>query len=183
MRVAFVGHGASLDGAGRGEEIDACDLVVRLHDCDWQVSEDHGLRYDYGILPGPWLYRAEVRRKPRRGWLIYCWERPRGKIPPEGRLVDVSAMRKELLRQGARCRIGTPAPTRGLAAVEMIASILRPDRISPFGCDGLMSGRDDGYLYHSALGRQDADTARRHDMAAERRVIDWIADRYQVEIG
>lgn len=47
MRVAIVGHGPSLKGAGFGPKIDACDKVVRLkgsHKVLW--TDDFGSRVD-----------------------------------------------------------------------------------------------------------------------------------------
>lgn len=179
MIAAFIGHGASLTGAALGPIIDGCDLVVRLHDWHWQPAADFGGRYDYGVLPGPWIGRAvaQVRHSPLRGWLVYGWQaRHRQATAPEGAFyVDCTHVQTRLRRLGARCRVGIPAPTRGLAALYMIATLPGITEIRAFGCDAIETGSTEGYAYHPALGRQDSDTSRRHDMARERLVVDEIA--------
>ena len=47
MKVSIIGHGPSLDNAGRGEEIDSFDKVVRLKGAHTVLgTEDYGTRSD-----------------------------------------------------------------------------------------------------------------------------------------
>lgn len=178
MIAAFIGHGASLSGGALGPLIDGCDLVVRLHDWHWQPEADFGRRYDYGVLPGPWLARAltQQRRSPLRGWLVYGWQPHHRQGLPEGATyIDCGPLHTRLRQLGARCRVGVPAPTRGLAALYMIATLPGVTEIRAFGCDAIEAGSAETYAYHPALGVTDHDTGRRHDMARERQALDWIA--------
>lgn len=168
LSVAVVGHGAGLDGAGLGPVIDACGLVLRMHDAWWQRSPnnlagdsaaalraDFGARWDFGILPGSWgeaLWREDYRPamgRPRFGWWCYGY-RDRGLAQRRSfdglplLTVDVTDTTTILLRPG----MARAAPTRGLAAA-LMALLLLPKlrRLALFGCERLRDGRLDGTGY------------------------------------
>ncbi len=193
MQVAVVGHGPSLSGAGRGAEIDACDIVVRLHNCEWQTPADYGARYDYGVLPGPWLAKAlpGIVRRPARGWLLYRFDRPPQVRPPaSAQVICIDRWRREIWAQGGVSNIGRPSPTRGSAAILMAAQHFKPARIWCFGLDNLMAGTTAGYAYPpeaptlKILTPPDRPglTEDRHDLAAERRMLDVAARHFNVEL-
>jgi len=50
MRIAVIGHGRSPEDRGWGKKIDACDLVLRMWDWEWQAAADCGRRYDHGVV-------------------------------------------------------------------------------------------------------------------------------------
>lgn len=82
MTIAVIGHARSPEGRGWGERIDACNVVVRMYDWEWQPLADYGERYDYGIVAlipfslKPFL-EAVNKPQPAKGWLGYA----RGREP------------------------------------------------------------------------------------------------------
>lgn len=144
MKTVFViGHGASPQGKGFGELIDASEGVVRLHDWHWQLErpEDYGCRCDVAVIPGPWFDRArgEVEQVPAKSWACYTLEgQKRGRnYPPElfGRPLKV--VTKEI--DDAFRWLRPFVPTRGGAAL-ILASMTYPDaRIVGFGFDSLVA--------------------------------------------
>src|SRR6478752_1600746 len=79
--VCIVGNGPSVFGAGLGRAIDSMDAVVRIHEWAGLYADDFGSKYSYGILPGPWLFKAmnQVTIRPEDGWLCYNFSRQRRK--------------------------------------------------------------------------------------------------------
>lgn len=185
MRVAIVGHGASAEGARLGSAIDACGLVVRMHDCHWQEAEDYGQRWDIGILPGPWRGQWERTRNgtPSEGWWCYTLKKHAAPESVGGAKVlakvDLSHTRALLLRPG----MVRAAPTRGLAAALMAIEIARPETIVLIGFDRLWRGISDCTPYTKAQAQADpeiaADNARMlrgficgpHHFGAERQML------------
>jgi hypothetical protein len=184
MRIAVIGHGASLEGAGLGSEIDGCDIVMRLHDWDWQTVADHGARYDIGVLPGPWMQKAvtQIARWPESGWLAYSWDgKAKGAAPPRTIIVNIGQWRARLIERGAVCTRGIPALTRGLSALIMASRRFPGSEIFAFGFDNVFSGENENYNYPAACGSV-ADTKLRHDMRVERALIPEIEKHYRTRI-
>src|SRR5690606_18855443 len=107
MIIAVIGHGPSPAGMGLGPEIDASDLVIRLHDCEWQDRADYGERYDWGVLNRRFpAVLDRIVRRPAMGWLVYHLGGGFAVTPPEPhRIFDLMRWRQ---------RMGV-VPTRGLA--------------------------------------------------------------------
>lgn len=75
MPLVIVGHGASLKGKQRGQEIDAHSTVVRMKNPIWETQQDHGKRADVlcastetmlALLDYPRIPR-EYWAQPKRG--------------------------------------------------------------------------------------------------------------------
>jgi hypothetical protein len=187
MHLALVGHGASLDGAGRGPEIDAADAVLRLHDCVWHVPADHGRRWSWGVMPGPWRkqdlarFARDLHVGPLKGWLVYHFGQPHPKLPPRTVPVDVRQWNTMLRQVTGKPNI---VVTRGFAMFAC-ALLLNATRISAFGFDAIKIGTGAGYRYHGQC-RQPVDEAkasRRHDFAGERQLLEILAAQGKVEIA
>src|SRR5690606_35261823 len=133
------------------------DLVIRLHDCEWQDRADYGERYDWGVLNRRFpAVLDRIVRRPAMGWLVYHLGGGFAVTPPEPhRIFDLMRWRQ---------RMGV-VPTRGLAAVMMAAQAFRPDEIRLYGLDAVVSGDGADYRYAPAMGRGPG-TAGVHDMAA-----------------
>lgn len=185
MQIAVIGHGASMEGSGLGPLIDGFETVIRLHDCHWQRADDFGAKYDIGILPGPWIGRAvtQIERTPSRHYLAYSWGRLNGEPPasPATIHLNIAAWRARLIEIGATCRQGEPALTRGLSAIIMAGQQYPGAAITCFGMDNVFSGETENYHYPSYSGAS-ADTGKRHDMDAERRLIPEIASAFNCRI-
>lgn len=140
-RIVVIGHGASPDGRGWGRKIDA-HPVVRLHDCHWQDSKDHGSRYDFGVLPGPWLDRASksIERVPARGWLCYMLAGRPVRMGPPAVLKNRPVSTYGTTLESVLDPLGRYAPTRGLMAIVMGVLKTGAKEVVLVGFDGLLSG-------------------------------------------
>ncbi len=147
MRIAVIGNGPSPVGRALGAEIDACDLVVRLHDCQYQAAADYGVRYDKGVLPGPWLKTAlaGVRRLPSRGWWVYAWGAVGGGLPGDAVLPPGSQV-CQFWDLFDRVRVQGKAPSghiaslsRGFCALAMAMRANPGAEIAAYGFDALFA--------------------------------------------
>ncbi|WP_374374493.1 glycosyltransferase family 29 protein [Dongia sp.] len=187
MHIALVGHGASLDGAGRGAEIDAAGAVLRLHDCVWHVPADHGHRWTWGVMPGPWRnqdlarFARDLAIRPLKGWLVYHFGQPHPKLPPQTIPVDVRFWNEQLRRLTGKPEI---VVTRGFAMFAC-AALLNCDKVTAYGFDAIAAGTGAGYRYHGKCANpvDEAKAARRHDFAGERQLIERIAQQAGMAIG
>lgn len=157
--VAIVCHGAGAEGRSLGNRIDACDLVVRLHDCAWQSGavDDWGRRWDIGVLPGPWRHRRAARWQdgregaPVQAW--WCYTLSPLDAPPDAyagvsvEAVDLGWTKNALLRPG----MARAAPSRGLAAALMALRRCRCASLVLVAASRLATGRLDGSDYARAL--------------------------------
>lgn len=186
MHIALVASGRSLEGAGRGDEIDSAAGVMRLFDCHWQVPADHGRRWTWGLIPGPWRntdfarYVRDLTLRPLHGWVVYHFGTTHPKLPPGTIPLDVRRWNEALRQQS-----GNPDMriTRGFAMFAAALS-LGATRISAYGFDAIAAGRLEGYAYHGKWHGpvNEEKAAARHDFAAERRLIDAMAAANRLEV-
>ncbi len=183
MKTAVViGHGASLDGRALGPRIDGADYVVRMHDCHWQRCGDHGSRYDFGVLPGPWIDRAltQIRRVPAKGWLCYRLPSQRIREHPPSVIMNRPVSEFSSTLDEITELLGRYAPTRGLMAVAMIAMKTAADEIVLAGFDSVRARRVIRYSKALRINPPAAEGLKRNSRHAydlERDAIDVIADR------
>lgn len=191
MLISLIGSGRSLQDAARGPEIDAADAVMRLFDCRWQTPQDHGRRWTYGLIPGPWAgrdgvdfarYVRDLSIGPSRGWFAYHFGRVKSAMPRGTEFVD--CRRWNVL--GARLSGNTDFRiTRGFAMF-IIAAYQVPGvtRITGYGFDAIKAGSVEDYSYHRGwTGPVDVEKAkRRHNFGAELRMLDTIRAETGLEI-
>lgn len=186
MRLALVASGASLAGAGRGGEIDAHDGVMRLFDCRWQVPEDHGRVWSWGVIPGPWRqvdfarYVRDLPTGPYKGWFVYHFGKAHPQLP--GGTIPVDLRRWNGLLQQVTGRPELRV-TRGFAMFAC-AALLAPKKITAYGFDAIKAASGAGYRYHPRwTGRVDEQlAATRHDFGAERELIERLMVAQGMEI-
>lgn len=186
ITVAIVGHGAGLSAA---REIDAADIVIRMHDWHWQSPQMHGRRCSYCIFPAAWSpqrWRPTLKSYPDIAYLAYqTSQRP---IPFEIDSIPVLSERADVrwtaerLRELAPRHEGRLVISRGTAAVLLAMSYFPNSQISIFGFNAMRPGAqrvryDDAYLRQwSAWGAQEPRLQRGgykcHNFAAERVLIE-----------
>lgn len=197
--VAIIGHGPSPAGAGWGSRIDACDLVIRMWNCNWQEEEDYGRRYDIGVVTlserGMGTFARLNRRRPASWWGYDLWQRgaetldglPVQAIDPRPYLEQAVAMGAHV---GRRLKL-----TRGTAAACHAITTLGADTLVLVGFDGVCDGTMTGEHYpHAAMADFTARTGRTkhrptrgprddwHDFEAERALLVLLASRHGVRL-
>lgn len=187
MKVALIGSGPSLAGAGLAGEIDAADVVLRLHDCAWQVPADHGSRWDWGLIPGPQRridFKALARAlpaRPRNGWMAYCFgpkvaKLPRDCLPP----VNVAWWNERLTKLAGRPVVATRGFAMFICATQFFSQggRQRPTTLVGYGFDAIKSGDRASWAYHPNCDYPvDSGIEERHDMAAEHQAIADLSAR------
>ncbi len=176
MKLCIVGQGPTAEG--HGEEIDACDCVVRIKTWWHAGAEDAGSKWDvhahYG--DGFWDERPEfhgehwftqpicqVRQNP------FGWSRL-AHIANHARYEPVR-FAPDALWDAAFARIGRH-PSTGFVTVAMAMEIVDPAELVLFGFDGTTP--DKPRLYNDARGP--VDTKCSHDQLAEKRAIAELFD-------
>lgn len=207
MQVTMIiGHGTSPAGRGGGEFIDLADRVVRMWECAWQSPEDHGTKYTHGILETHQKVLERFYRnpspRPSRGWIVSHLDehgiRPRNhSLPDCSRVWDQRIWIEDpQLGQivGGRGERSKWELTRGgFAGCWAIQTAAAGDLVVMVGCDNLERGRAQPlanafpaeYLASPACaGVADyvggAAKTGNHDFAAERRLLELLADMRQV---
>lgn len=146
QKINIVLSGESLRGARLGESIDKADLIVRLHDSQWQNIEDHGGRFDLGVLPAPWLGRAlkQCRRLPDKKWLVYNWAYQKNPVRNY-----VSLLNRPVINyyyEDSRVYFSPDkAPSRGFMSILACLEIFPKHQIFVYGGDSLRTGELTNY--------------------------------------
>ena len=185
--LVIIGHGASPVGKGQGTLIDSFDTVIRMHDCDFQNEADYGSKYDYGILPAPWLNKAvsQIKRVPQNGWLLYYLHNQSQVKKAPHYIMDkfVLANEKDIFETLGDMEL---PPTRGLCALVLAAVYLKPKIIHVVGFDSLFSGICEQYhaTHPYQLDEKYIGTSQnaRHDFEVENNKVRFISEKFNVEI-
>lgn len=174
--VAIAGHGPSLEGAGRGGEIDACDIVIRFQPWSWQPAADYGTRTDYGLMVFRRKLWGPVVETPRIAMWMMDVGRPVDPYPG-AELIDFRWATDALLALGGRCGKMPPGLSRGAAAALIAFERLNPSEVRLYGFDALKHGDCKHWDYHGAYDEDPTISPAhlRHDPAAERRLIEQRA--------
>jgi hypothetical protein len=191
MRIAIVGHGPSLKGAGLGKKIDACDKVIRLKNCAMLMAEPH----DFGTKTDAHCTSTETLTNLRKIKSAECWgyakkggfaqarvrqaERRLGKkihIP-----LEVCALWNEAFRLlGAK----HPNVSTGIGALIIALDRYKPEVAYLAGFDKVLNPETEGYqctvpTEWNANGTKDTG----HDWKKERELLGYLATHYQTEIS
>jgi len=200
MRIAVIGHGRSPEGKGWGPEIDACDLVVRMWDWDWQAPPDYGRKFDHGVVAMSRLqlaaWKARYAVEPEVSWLGFL--RYGTALLPGFDPIDPTQWNEMAMGLGARRRAGAFNLTRGCAAIcWAIERAGSGGEVIMVGFDNLMLGRllpeaeafnpdyrahyDSAYPNWRVTGsyKAGADQHGTHDIAVER----WLVSALGCEKG
>lgn len=181
MKIALVGSGASLHGAGLGEEIDAHDLVMRLQDCAWHVPSDHGIKWTHGLIPGPWSkHDFSCFTGPSEGWLSYHFGAPHNRLPEGTDSFDVESWNKRgRALSTKRFRI-----TRGFGMFVAATRIPGVTQISGYGFDAMAAlGYTLGKWYHPAYNSPDPSLTPIHDGHAEGQMLQTLSEETGLPIN
>lgn len=147
MTIAVIGHGRSPEGRGWGPRIDACSLVVRMWDNEWQPIDDYGRHYDYGLFvltpKGLFLFYKHNVRQPTQGWLAYYGKPTPGPLPSNTEVVDTAPWVGLAASMGGAGLSGRLTLTRGCTAAAWAltrAHALGEGRVILVGFDNVCLG-------------------------------------------
>jgi hypothetical protein len=199
--IAVIGHGKSPEGRGWGKRIDGALWVIKMWNCQWQTAEDHGARYDWGLIETHRklmkLWRENNQHTPSMGWLVSILDRYQGwqaEVPKPARFIEqTSWLRKDwAIAIGGCGATGKWELTRGgLAACWAIEHAPPGEEIVLVGFDNLHAQhylpldvgfsqvyQDDPmgcWIYPSYVpeGTKDGN----HDVVAERKLVEIMTAR------
>jgi hypothetical protein len=190
MKLVIVGHGPSLEGAGLGAAIDACDAVIRFKK-GWKMCvdnpADYGAKCDYVLasteVPGTFLMPDELKAKVK-AFIAY---------PKYGFFNElaIESMEKALQRTIAvplnifnywnyRFRsLGAAHPnvSAGMAGIIIGAHELRPESMRLAGMDALLHP-DGGFKRIETVPRTGAGEFPKHDWHKENELLNVLAKEY-----
>lgn len=188
--LAIIGHGPAPVGKGYGALIDSMDCVIRFHTCGNQDLTDYGTRFDYGILPGPWIDRAikEIERVPCIGWLVYFLHNQRRPKTAPLFIEDKFVLTEEVYITKLFSDMDLP-PSRGLCSIALAAKLLKPENIWLVGFDSILEGivmqyhpshvEKYGAMPEEYIGRA---INKRHNFRDERARLKYIAQTTGISI-
>lgn len=204
MRTVVIGHGRSPEGKGWGEQVDACDRVIRLWNWHWQDPVDYGTRYDWGLIEIHscfWQWKLHNQREPAQGWVasvLHMDPKMVALVPPKTLLID---QQKAFISHVPKSKRGIGETghwhlTRGgVAACWAINTSRAGDNLLLFGFDNVFRGSalpgDEAFskVYQESAGfwgmngyKAGATKEGNHDYPAERRLIEFLADRRGVTV-
>lgn len=204
--TCVIGHGTTPQGRGWGEFIDVADRVIRMWECDWQAPVDLGVRYTHGILEDHYKvlrrFYAHNKETPSRGWVVSHLEdhsvRARElSTPPNSIVWDQRLWTQDpqlgQIVGGRGERVKWELTRGGFAGCWALQTAAAGDLVVMIGCDNIEHGRaaplssafPDAYLASPACaGVADyvggAARTGNHDFAAEKRLLELLADMRQV---
>lgn len=205
MLTAVIGHGRSPEGKGWGRWIDNADRVIRLWNWQWQDPADYGSRYDWGLLEihsciGEW--KQHNQRQPSQGWvasLLQMGSDLLAIVPPDAVIVDQQESFLRHIPQAMRGKgeTGRWHLTRGgVAACWAISTSRSGDSIVLVGFDNVNGGyalpAEAAFapVYQDSPGfwglngyKAGATKEGNHDYPAERRLIEYLAERRGVSLA
>lgn len=153
MHVVVVGHGKTPIGRGWGPKIDACDVVVRMWDNQWQNATDHGSKYDIGyfeLSPKQYKKFADLNvNYPTQGWVVGMLKPTPGvTLPKNARLINMARWIERGKELGGLGATGRLKLTRGCVAACWALENF-PGQLTLVGFDNVFSKaalpREDGW--------------------------------------
>lgn len=190
--VVIVGHGPSLKTSRLGEQIDACDVVVRLKNCSMLLAEprNYGKRTDVmcsstEVLHHLWKIKAkEYWGYPKKGYFsqnAVAWlERKIGYQSPVVVPLEICIFWNEFFRG-----LGSSHPnvSTGVGALIIALERLRPEVVYLAGFDKVRNPETEGYkctvptLFNSG-GNKDTG----HDWKKEKELLPYLSTHYKAQI-
>lgn len=190
MKVCVVGHGPSLKGAKLGKQIDACDKVVRLKNCQMLLAEPH----NYGKKTDVMCSSTEVMTNMHKVKASEYWGAPKALTHNQARIENFRRRVKgevlvfqELMDLwnafflelgGKHKNVST-----GLAAVIISLDRYKPDTVVLAGFDKVLNPSSEGYQCTVPTpfnddGRRDTG----HDWQTELAMLPYLGAAYEAEI-
>jgi len=202
--IIIIGHGPSLNKAGRGQEIDKHGLVVRLGQTNaWQNVEDYGKKVDilcttaktgkvinlreFNTPPRVHTYMWFKKRLRATNFKLNTVERLDPTLIPEFKIISaqmtINFWQKKYKQMD-------PKPTnfwltRGTGAIAIIGDFHMWMRETPnkkikvWGCDNLAAGHSGGFRHGPAGFKR---THQPHDYEAEHRLVKEMEKYYHMEV-
>jgi hypothetical protein len=191
MRVCVVGSGPTAEG--KGDEIDACDFVVRLKAFWLQSAADAGERIDAWATYGHVRYPSELTQ-PRETWITQPLSRYAAHTDGEARCAtlanDMMGQRVRWLR-GAQWReiehYTGLHPSTGLVAIHMALCELRPTWLLLYGFDATTPDRPN--FVHARVEPGVPGPEVKHDFLREKQTIarlgaaEWLGKPCNVRLA
>lgn len=208
--IAVIGHGRSPEGKGWGENIDACDVVIRMWDWQWQARKDYGTKYTFGLIEAvPQLldgFYQHNERVPDEGFIASVYPHvplSRVNLPEKTEAFDQANWSAFGKAMGGMGNTGDLRYTRGtLAALWAIDRYRRNGHVILVGFDSIKLRyaqpteeafseayqRNPGTFRFGPYTRsvaKDGSTTKHgnHDYAIERPVIEALAGRYAASVS
>ena len=202
MTICIIGHGPSLNGAGRGQEIDNYGLIVRMGQTNhWMNPVDYGNKThivcqtakpgkvrtmrNYCPIPEYHTYMWFKKRTSKKNFKLNTIERIDPTLVPEFKIISaqetVNFWQKKFLAFSPAYRF----ITRGTAAIAIIGDFHmwmkeNPNRkITLLGCDNLKAAHSGGFR-HGPHGF--VRTHQPHDYAAEHLLVEEMEKYYHMEV-
>lgn len=188
MKIAIVGHGRSLKGAGLGGEIDAHDLVVRLKGSHTvMASDDFGYKAD-ALCASTEIMGTFFKMDAKEYWAYpkngdFDWRVAIGAIVKLGQPVMIPLEHSNFWNSRFR-RMGAQHPNVSTGMAAIIFAIYRwsPKEIKLFGFDTLLDP-EEKFDRHDEIPRSGHGAYPAHDWAMENRLLGILSNMYKVKIS
>jgi len=185
--IIIAGHGPSMEGSGLGEVIDSYDCpIVRFNGfTDTCSAVDRGNRVDYLCTTTLQFPRFLAHRVfPTREVWVYNTNNVLSHVNKYNRgplyLTNLTGWLE--IYRGLRARKTANKFCKGLAAIIIAAMRLGVSKMVLFGFDNLWLGKSDNFRTLGTSKFKGVYTTK-HDYAAQRKMIDMVADCYNVDIS
>lgn len=187
MRICIVGHGPSLEGAGKGKEIDSHDRVVRLKGSNTVIDTD-----DFGRKVDALVASTEIMGTFFKMNAPEYWAYPKkGFYKQQTFLLNIEHLAKPVMIPIGVCNHWNnyfrtmnpchPNYSTGMAAIIMAIHRWRPKEIVLAGFDTLV---DPSVVFkrHSGIPRSGVGPLPGHDWQKENDLLKVLSNLYKVSI-
>jgi len=193
MRVSIVGHGVSLTGAKKGNEIDSFDKVVRLKGSNTVLGSD-----DFGFKVDALVASTEIMGTFFKMDSPEYWAYPKkGDFDAYKVMHSIVGLQKPVLLALSLCNtwnsrfrqlsmnlhneIVHPNFSTGMAAIVIACHRWNPDEIKLFGFDTLTNPKIP-FVRHAGIPRSGIGAIPNHDWETEHELLKTIEKTYNCKI-